>query len=109
MLSAINVLLVGPSIQEVLYRDFMRLRHICEVCGIEETLTPEVAYEAGWDYPPKMGTFGVISPRTCPNCVIKQTVWWTLTVDKCTPDKLTARQRETLARIVGEPGSISMP
>ena len=32
----------------------MKLRHICEVCGKEEILTPEEAFEKGWDYPPMM-------------------------------------------------------
>lgn len=36
----------------------MHLKHICEVCGVEEILTPETGFEAGWDYPPKMGAFG---------------------------------------------------
>ena len=38
----------------------MILRHVCEVCGTEETLTEEEAFEKGWDYPPRMGTFGVV-------------------------------------------------
>ncbi|BCI84191.1 hypothetical protein MTY66_58160 [Mycolicibacterium sp. TY66] len=88
---------------------YVILRHICEVCGIEEHLTPEAAHEAGWDYPPKMGTFGVISPRTCPNCVVNQTLWWAVVVEKCTVDMLTTRQRETFVRITGEPGNITVP
>ena len=59
--------------------DEQRLRHICEVCGTDEILTPAKAYEADWDYPPKMGAFGVISPRVCPRCPINRTVWWALT------------------------------
>jgi hypothetical protein len=85
------------------------LRHICEVCGNDQNLTPEAAYAAGWDYPPKMGTFGIFGPRTCPNCVINRTVWWALTVEKCTADTLTPQQRETIARILDEPGSIALP
>lgn len=27
------------------------LRHICEVCGTEEALTPDAVFEAGWDHP----------------------------------------------------------
>lgn len=27
----------------------MLLRHICEVCGKEEILTPEQAYDQGWE------------------------------------------------------------
>ena len=30
-------------------------RHICEVCGVEEILTPGDAFNLGWDYPPRMG------------------------------------------------------
>ncbi len=29
--------------------------HVCEACGVEATLTPDGAYNAGWDYPPRMG------------------------------------------------------
>lgn len=31
----------------------MKLIHICEVCGKKEILTPEEAFEQGWDYPQK--------------------------------------------------------
>ena len=85
------------------------LRHICEVCGTEQNLTPEAAFEAGWDYPPNMGTFAVISPRTCPDCEVNQTLWWALQVDGYTTNMLTVRQRETFQRICGEPGSITLP
>jgi hypothetical protein len=84
----------------------MRLRHICEVCGTEETLTDEQGYQKGWDYPPRMGAFGVISPRTCPSCVINRTLWWALTVDHLEVDMLTGHQKETLRRILGEPATI---
>ncbi|MCT7373126.1 MULTISPECIES: hypothetical protein [Mycolicibacterium] len=87
----------------------MILRHICEVCGTEQDLTPEAAYEAGWDYPPKMGTFGVVGPRTCPTCIVNRTVWWALVVEKYTTDMLTPQQRETVVRICGEPDSIALP
>lgn len=50
----------------------------CEVCETTELLTPEEAYQAGWDYPPKMGEWGVISPRTCGGCGIDRTLWWAL-------------------------------
>ncbi len=87
----------------------MILRHICEVCGAEQNLTPEAAHEAGRDYPPKMGPSGLIGPRTCPNCVVNQTVWRTLVVEKFTADTLTPHQRETIGRIGGEPDSIVLP
>lgn len=34
-----------------------KLIHICEVCGKTEILTPEEAFNDGWDYPPRMGGF----------------------------------------------------
>ena len=84
----------------------MILRHICEVCGVEEVLAEEDAFAKGWDYPPQMGTFGVVSPRTCPNCVITQTLWWALTVDHADMASLSDKQRATLQRILGEPETI---
>jgi hypothetical protein len=86
----------------------VKLHHICEVCGVDEILEPEAAYEVGWDYPPKMGAFGVISPRTCPNCVVNQTLWWALQVDGFTPDMLSARQHAAFVRLTGEPDSIAV-
>jgi len=88
---------------------YVLLRHICEVCGTDQNLTPDAAYEAGWDYPPRMGTYGVVGPRTCPNCVVNQTAWWALAVEKYTVDMLTPQQQETVARICGEPDSIAPP
>lgn len=86
----------------------MQLRHICEVCGIEEVLTPEAAYAAGWDYPPRMGAFGVVGPRLCAECSITDTVWWALVVDRYTTDMLDPAQQATLARITHEPDSIAV-
>lgn len=86
----------------------MQLRHICEVCGRDEILDCEAAHAAGWDYPPRMGVFGVVSARTCPRCPIQQTLWWALSIDKYTLDMLTAPQLGTLARIQAEPVSIAV-
>ena len=88
--------------------DEQRLRHICEVCGTDEILTPAKAYEADWDYPPKMGAFGVISPRVCPRCPINRTVWWALTADRLSPDMLSLPQQVVVTRIFGEPDSITV-
>lgn len=82
------------------------LRHVCEVCGKDETLTPEDAFNEGWDYPPRMGAFAVVSSRTCGNCGIDSTLWWALMMDKKSADELTPSQLETLKRIQGEPLSI---
>lgn len=87
----------------------MRLKHVCEVCGVEEVLTPEAGFEAGWDYPPRMGVFGVIGPRTCPNCPVDRTVWWALVAEHYTADMLTQRQLATIERICGEPETIVVP
>lgn len=81
-----------------------KLRHICEVCGVEENLTPEDAFEAGWDYPPRMGVFGIVSARTCPNCPINKTVWWAIITDEHAV--LDERQIEIVKRIQAEPESI---
>ena len=84
----------------------MKLRHVCEVCGKEEVLTPEEAFENGWDYPPKMGMFGVISPRTCGDCAMVDTIWWKLTCQNIKPEDLSDKDKLTLSRILSEPVSI---
>lgn len=38
-----------------------KFEHICEVCGITKVMTPQEAFEEGWDYPPLMGSFGVVN------------------------------------------------
>lgn len=84
----------------------MKLKHICEVCGREEVLTPEEAFEEGWDYPPVMGYFGIVSPRTCPNCSIENTVWWKLSSENASVSELTSKELEVIQRIQNEPESI---
>ncbi len=84
-----------------------KLIHICEVCGRKEILTPEEAYEQGWDYPPKMGMFGIVSPRTCGDCSVIGTLWWAIRKgDLRIPQDLDEHQKEVLDRILGEPASI---
>lgn len=80
-----------------------KYRCICEVCGKEEILTLEEAYLKGWDYPPKMGTFGILSPRTCPDCPIEQTVWWKLMKGDTI---LSDKDIEIINRVQNEPSSI---
>lgn len=104
-----TTLLTDPPVTPCSYRDTVHLRHICEVCGTEEILTAEAAYHAGWDYPPRMGAFGVIGPRTCAHCAVNQTVWWAITVEGYTTDMLTPQQKATIARILAEPTSIAAP
>lgn len=81
--------------------------HICEVCNRKQILIPEDAFNEGWDYPPKMGAFGIISPRTCGSCTIDGTLWWALMCEKKTMEQLTLQQKETLQRITSEPESVT--
>lgn len=83
-----------------------KIIHICEVCDKQEVLTPEEGFNSGWDYPPQMGAFGVVSPRTCGNCTVNDTLWWALMFDKVSPDELDGRKKATMERILEEPESI---
>lgn len=85
-----------------------RFHHVCEVCSKDLITTPDDAYAAGWDYPPRMGSFGVVSPRVCPKCLMNQTVWWALMMDGFTEDMLTDKQRAVIARIQAEPESLML-
>ena len=80
--------------------------HICEVCGRKEILTPQEAFDQGWDYPPMMGQFGVLSPRTCPNCNMMDTVWAAITMLGKRAEDLTEEQQQVIMRVVSEPDSI---
>ena len=80
--------------------------HICEVCGRKEILTPQEAFDQGWDYPPMKGHFGVLSPRTCPNCNMMDTVWAAITMLGKRAEDLTDEQQQVIVRIVSEPDSI---
>lgn len=84
----------------------MKLLHICEVCGKTEILDSEEAYDLGWDYPPMLGSFGIVSARTCPSCPIDKTLWWKLVQEKIDPKDLSEKDKKTLVRIVSEPESI---
>lgn len=83
-----------------------KLIHICEVCGKTQIMTPVEAFNDGWDYPPSMGGFGIVGPRTCGDCPINLTVWWTLVSEKKSVSELSEKQRETIKRIQREPESI---
>ena len=39
-----------------------KFKYICEVCGKTAVLTQDEAYQSVWDYPPFMGTYGIVSP-----------------------------------------------
>jgi hypothetical protein len=88
--------------------DRFRFHHICEVCLRDEILSPDEAFASGWDYPPRMGHFGIISPRLCPDCPTPDTVWWALMMmpGGGSADALTERQRAAVARMLAEPESL---
>lgn len=86
--------------------DQPRFVHWCEACGREEVMTSTEAYAAGWDAPPTMGTFGVLSPRTCPACPLSATLWWRVVVDRFDSADFSDADRAVLARIAGEPESM---
>ena len=82
------------------------LLHICEVCDKTELLTPADAYDQGWDYPPKMGIYKLVSPRKCGDCGMLDTLWYELVVRKTPRTQLSPRHKLTLIRILTEPESI---
>lgn len=49
--------------------------HHCTICGHRGDLLPEDgAYEPGWDAPPRIGIWGLLTPRTCPGCGTRGTL-----------------------------------
>ena len=83
--------------------------HYCEVCGRKEFITAEDAHDSGWDYPPKIGMFGLLSPRTCGDCNMQQTLWWKVDQQRIPvvfEGNLTEKEKETWERIKNEPESL---
>lgn len=82
------------------------LEHVCEVCGTVAIMTSAAAFAAGWDHPPRMGVWRVVSPRKCGNCGIDATLWWAIQtgeLDGSDPMSWPEHRRQTLARILNEP------
>lgn len=84
--------------------------HYCEVCGKKEYLTAKEAFNAGWDYPPDMGYFGLLGPRTCGDCLLKDTLFWKINTGGGLPivleDCLSPEELIVWRRIKGEPESL---
>lgn len=84
--------------------------HYCEVCGKKELITAADAYASGWDYPPEHGSFGLLSPRTCGDCLIKDTLFWKINMSGKLPivveGELSPEELVTWRRIKGEPESL---
>jgi rubrerythrin len=74
--------------------------YVCEVCGKEQDLTEDEAFKAGWDYPPFIGMWGVLSPRTCPNCTIDKTAYWHV-ITRGTQD-IPENHMATIKRVMAE-------
>ena len=85
-----------------------KFKYTCEVCGKTEILTPDEAYQVGWDYPPFMGSYGIVSPRTCPDCPMMDTAWAALMLKKIPYEDLTEKQKEAVQRIKAEPASMEV-
>jgi len=72
-----------------------KILHWCEVCDTEAELTSDEGFKQGWDFPPKFGAWGVVSPRTCGDCAIDKTAWFTAISKK----PLTEKHLKTIERI----------
>lgn len=73
----------------------------CETCGTKEELTEKQAFQAGWDYPPFIGLWGVLSPRTCRNCPITTTAYWQV-VQGAKYEELSEHHQQTVRRVMAE-------
>lgn len=84
--------------------------HYCEVCGKKEFITDEEAFNSGWDYPPKIGFFGMLGPRTCGSCQMMDTLYWKIQTSGKLPivmeGDLNDKELVTWRRIKGEPESL---
>ena len=92
--------------------NFRPFWHYCEVCGTKIFCIAQEAFEAGWDYPPKIGTFGLLGPRTCGNCLLTDTLFFrvyqqenSIVIER----NLTEKEAQTWQRIKNEPESLLEP
>jgi hypothetical protein len=74
--------------------------YLCEVCGKRQDLTEQEAFQQGWDYPPFMGMWGVLSSRTCGTCTIERTAYWHV-LTKGTAD-IPPNHLATIKRVLAE-------
>ena len=80
--------------------------HYCDACGKKELLTDDEAWAQGWDYPPRMYAFRLLTPRTCGSCFITGSLYWKLIVEKKRLSELTETEKASLLRIMNEPESL---
>lgn len=84
--------------------------HYCEVCGKKEFIAAKEALDAGWDYPPHFVGFGLLGPRNCGNCSLKDTLFWKVHTELPLPivinEQLTPEEKIIWQRIKAEPESL---
>jgi len=84
--------------------------HHCEVCYKKEFITAKEAFNSGWDYPPDCGNFGLLGPRACGDCLLKDTLFWKINTSGRLPivleENLSQEELVTWRRIKGEPLSL---
>ena len=83
--------------------------HYCEACGEKVFCTAQEAFDAGWDYPPRIGSFGLLGPRTCGNCGLADTLFWKVqqqSIPLVIETNLTEDELVTWQRIKNEPESL---
>lgn len=83
--------------------------HYCECCGKKAFITSKEAFDNGWDYPPRMGSFGLLGPRTCGECDITSTLYWKVQQQPLpivVESMLTKEELKTWSRIKKEPESL---
>ena len=83
--------------------------HYCEVCGAKIYCTAQEAFDAGWDYPPHIGMFGLLGPRKCGKCDLTDTLFWKIQqegIPVIIKKNLTTDELVTWKRIKGEPESL---
>lgn len=93
-------------IESMNHRPFL---HVCECCSKTQMLTAPQAFDEGWDYPPNIGTFGMLGPRICGDCNITETLYWKVqqqTLPIVIEQSLTEKELETWNRIKNEPESL---
>lgn len=83
--------------------------HYCESCGKKAFITAKEAFEDGWDYPPQIGSFGLLGPRTCGDCEITSTLYWKVqqqALPIVLENLLSKEELKTWRRIKSEPESL---
>lgn len=83
--------------------------HYCESCGAKIYCTAQEAFDNGWDYPPRIGAFGLLGPRTCGNCTMIDTLYLKVMKQKIPiviESNLTEEELRTWRRIKNEPESL---